>query len=203
MSYVFQQLAKKATAAGINLATPARIAAAKQWFRDAASQISSVNPNKMLSSADPFTSFQAIGPNSIGKMYFFLYDAKTKDKLPYWDRFPLIFPIELYNNGFLGINFHYISPIFRAKLMDSLYTIANNKNYDNTMVLNISYQTLKSYARHRYFRPCVKRYLNSHVRSKFMYINPARWDQALFLPAERFQKKAKQYVWNESISQFV
>jgi len=27
-----------------------------------------------------------------GGMYMFLYDPKTKAKLPYFDRFPLIFP---------------------------------------------------------------------------------------------------------------
>ena len=42
----------------------------------------------------------------IGRMYFFYYDAKNKDKLPQWDRFPLVLPIERYGNGFLGLNLH-------------------------------------------------------------------------------------------------
>ena len=35
---------------------------------------------------------------AIGKMYFFFYDPKHKDKLPVYDRFPMVFPIERYSN---------------------------------------------------------------------------------------------------------
>ena len=41
-----------------------------------------------------------------GKMNMFFYDPKHKKKLPYYDTFPLVLPIERYNDGFLGINFH-------------------------------------------------------------------------------------------------
>ena len=45
----------------------------------------------------------------IGKMYFFFYDPKHKDKLPIYDKFPLFFPIEIYPDGFLGLKLHYLS----------------------------------------------------------------------------------------------
>ena len=32
----------------------------------------------------------------IGGLYFFYYDAKYADKLPYWDAFPLVMPLERY-----------------------------------------------------------------------------------------------------------
>ena len=32
----------------------------------------------------------------VGKMYFYFYDPKTKDTMPYYDRFPLVIPIEMY-----------------------------------------------------------------------------------------------------------
>jgi hypothetical protein len=51
------------------------------------------------------------------------------------------------------------------------------------------------------FEPCVKKYLYSHVRSKFMYIYPSEWDIALMLPTEQFRKANKQRVWNESKKQ--
>ena len=38
----------------------------------------------------------------------FFYDAKTQDKLPYWDYFPLCIPIKKYKNGFMGLNLHYL-----------------------------------------------------------------------------------------------
>ena len=46
---------------------------------------------------------------SAGRMSMFIYDPKLKDKLPYYDTFPLVLPIETYSNGFLGINLHYLS----------------------------------------------------------------------------------------------
>ena len=45
----------------------------------------------------------------IGRMYFFWYDPKLKDVLPVYDRFPMVFPIERYSDGFLGLNLHYLA----------------------------------------------------------------------------------------------
>lgn len=137
----------------------------------------------------------------------FFYDAKHKKTLPYWDKFPLVFPLDFWQandgtNRMLGINLHYLPPVFRAKLMDALYTTANNKKFDKTTQLRISYQILKSASKFRYFKPCVKEYILERVASPFMYVNPKRWDMALLLPTERFQKKSKQYVWNDSVRQF-
>ena len=43
-----------------------------------------------------------------GVMNLFGYDPKHKATLPYYDRFPLIFPIEPAKGGFYGCNFHYL-----------------------------------------------------------------------------------------------
>jgi hypothetical protein len=58
----------------------------------------------------------------------------------------------MYADGFLGINLHYISPLLRAKLMDALYSTINNKNYNDTTSLQISYDILKSAAQFRLFK---------------------------------------------------
>jgi hypothetical protein len=39
-----------------------------------------------------------------GKMAAYFYDPKYKMQLPYYDRFPMILCIKMYQNGFLGIN---------------------------------------------------------------------------------------------------
>ena len=56
----------------------------------------------------------------IGRLYLFQYDAKWKDILPYWDVWPLIFPFDYADNGFYGINLHYLPPNARAALMIKL-----------------------------------------------------------------------------------
>ena len=41
-----------------------------------------------------------------GKLNMFFYDPKHKKTLPYYDTFPLVLPLETYNDGFLGLNLH-------------------------------------------------------------------------------------------------
>jgi len=41
-----------------------------------------------------------------GMLIAFEYSAKTGDKLPYWDRFPLVLVTKITRHGWFGINFH-------------------------------------------------------------------------------------------------
>jgi len=134
----------------------------------------------------------------IGNMYFFFYDAKHKKTLPYWDRFPLIFPLELYDDGFLGINLHYLDRNLRIRLFDKLLDFKNNNNFDDTTKLKLSYALLASVAKFPEVRPCIKRYLASHVKSEFLRVHASEWEIALFLPVEMFQKQSAEFVWADS-----
>jgi hypothetical protein len=193
-SYIFQQLAEKGRADGID--DQVRQKDTRTWFRTAAQQVRSVNTARMMN--DEKSSIGKIRNTDIGKMVMFFYDPKTKKDLPYYDTFPLIFPLTFYNDGFLGINLHYLPPVLRAKLMNALYQTINNRKYDDTTKLKISYDILNNAAKYRFFRPCVKRYLWNHVRSQFLVIEPRMWDAALMLPTERFKKDTKQNVWLDS-----
>ena len=64
-----------------------------------------------------------------GRMYMFFYNAKWKDKLPYWDRFPCTIILETYQNGFLGLNLHYIPPRLRALFLDEAFEYVKAKYY--------------------------------------------------------------------------
>lgn len=197
VAYTFEKMAKTNK---VNQVGSQQTNEAKAWYRNAAKNLGSITPSNIAADKDKFTT--KIGSYSIGRMYMFHYDAKHKATLPYWDQFPLVFPIELYNDGFLGINLHYISPIVRAKLMTALYETANNKNYDDTTRLKINYEILRSASQFKYFKPCVKRYLFSHVRSRYMYIGPTEWDVTIMLPTEQFVGATKSKVFKESSRQF-
>ena len=93
---------------------------------------------------------------------------------------------------------HYLPPQLRARLMDALYPLVTNRKYDETTRLRLTYDILNSAAKYRFFKPTIKKYLNNHVRSRFILINANQWDMALFLPTERFVKKNKNFVWRES-----
>lgn len=132
-----------------------------------------------------------------GYMYMFVYDAKHKDTLPYYDRFPLVFPFSVQSDGFTGINMHYLPHILRARLMDALYNLTTNNKFDEKTRLRMSYDILNASSRYKMFAPCVKRYLYSHLKTRFLLVPSNEWDVALFLPLERFNVN-KRTVFNDS-----
>lgn len=200
MAAIFDEILLKGIRAG---QVPARSAAAREWYREQAKGISRVARNKsqserLIKELKSDTERRQDDRFRMGSMYLFSYDPKHKDTLPYYDRFPLIFPINKAKGGFLGINMHYLPPILRAKLMDQLYTVLNNKNFDETTKLTASYKILNSAAKFKEFRPCIKHYLNAHVQTKPAYINPTEWDIALFLPTQRFVGATATQVYADS-----
>jgi len=172
-----------------------RSVAANEWLREQAQGVRTVSNPKTLVTTQSDRLVTAI---SVGRMYLFMYDPKMKEDLPYYDRFPLIFPFRRVRGGFYGINLHYLPHILRARLMDNLYSLANNKANDDTTKLRLSYQLLNASAKYRFFQPCVKHYLNNHVKSRFLWVPSQQWETALFLPLERFVGATKQQVWRDS-----
>jgi hypothetical protein len=173
---------------------PARSSTARQWFRDKASSLGKVSESNILRDDKSRLKNTSV----VGNMYFFMYDPKHKKTLPYYDSFPLIFPVDKTQDGFYGLNFHYLPLPLRAQLMDQLYTVASNDKYDDTTKLKLSYGILKGAEKFSMFKPTFKRYLTAHVRSRFVKIHPTEWDIALFLGAEQFVGASKTKVWAES-----
>ena len=191
MAILFDEILTKGVRAG---QIPARESKARDWYRDTAQAYRRVNENQLMRGDRERLTARPL----IGQMYLFNYDAKHKAKLPYFDRFPLVFPFKKVKGGFYGINLHYLPLTYRAKLMDALYDATNNNRYDESTRLRISYDILNQASRFRYFKPCVKHYLTPQLRSRFLYIYPSEWDIALFLPLERFQGASKSTVFADS-----
>ena len=140
--------------------------------------------------------------STIGKMYFYFYDPKTKDTLPYYDKFPLVIPIESYRDGFLGLNLHYIHPKQRLILLDKLSETATNNNFDSKTKLRVSYSYLAGASRAFEATPCIKRYLYSHIQSRFLEISADEWDIAAMLPVETFVGATTSKVYADSRKKF-
>lgn len=191
MAKVFDEILNKGVRTG---QIPAREQKAREWYRDAATKYGSVSETSLLRGDRDRLSSRPI----IGNMYFFTYDAKHKKTLPYYDQFPLIFPYKKVKGGFMGINLHYLPLTHRAQLMDALYDLTTNKRYDETTKLALSYGILDGASKFKNFKPCVKHYLTSQLRSRFVYVYPSEWDIAMFLPLERFQGARKTKVWADS-----
>jgi hypothetical protein len=180
---------------------PARTQTAREWYRKQANTKDgkAITQETITKASGPGRSRARLtGEGYIGEMYFFQYDPKGKETLPYYDRFPLIFPINKAKGGFIGLNMHYLPPQLRAQLMDALYTLASDDKYNEDTRLELSYEVLAKASQFRNFKPCVKRYLTKHVRSRFIKIEASEWDIALFLPVSQFEKQGVRRVWADS-----
>lgn len=166
--------------------------AALDWFREKASN-RRLSGETLLTGADyrdNMTNFLIPG-----SMFLFKYDAKYKETLPYWDMYPLIFPLEVDAKGFLGMNLHYLPPSMRASLFGNLTRFKSNQQNQD---LKISYSILTKYSSMSFMKPCIKRYLYSHVKSRFLYIEPDEWPIAIFLPLQKFQNASSGKVYADS-----
>ena len=160
-----------------------------QWFRDKIKEFGTPK------SADLIRDGKRTSKPTFGILNMFVYDPKLKDKLPYYDTFPLVLPIEEYKNGFLGINLHYLSMPMRLRLLDRLVDYSNNNKFDESTRLRVDYSKLK---RVNLIKPCLKRYLAGQVKSKFRKVEADEFMIATLLPVQRFKKQSDSHVFAKS-----
>mgnify|MGYP000297755581 FL=1 len=160
-----------------------------QWFRDKIKEFGTPK------SADLIRDGKRTSTPTFGLLNMFVYDPKLKDKLPYYDTFPLVLPIEEYNNGFLGINLHYLSMPMRIRLLDRLMDYSNNDKFDKTTKLRTNYSNLKKVD---LIKPCLKRYLAGNVKTKFRKVEADEFIVATLLPVQRFKKQSDSHVFAKS-----
>ena len=147
-----------------------------QWYRNRIKELGTPSQAQLIRDG------KITGRVNFGALNMFIYDPKLKNKLPYYDTFPLVLPIERYRDGFLGINFHYLPYALRARLLSRLDPNAN-------------YSALKNV---RLVKPTLKRYLNSNVRSRFRKLEEEDFMTAIMLPVQRFKKSSESKVWSDS-----
>ena len=117
-----------------------------------------------------------------GVMNLFGYDPKHKAKLPYYDIFPLIFPLEPAKGGFIGLNFHYLPYGARVAFLRSLANTTTDKKFDKKTRYRINWRN------NAFMRKTAKHYLFNHVRTSFLNITAEEMAIAIFLPVARFKK---------------
>lgn len=189
MASLFQNLELEAFKAGITPRTKQSMA----WFRKKAQQL---RPNRNNLMKDDELLLR--NRTAVGKMYMYFYDPKYKKTLPYYDRFPLTIIVGPAPNGFYGLNLHYLPPDLRARFLDNLLDTLNNEKYDETTKFRISYDMLQRASKLRAFKPCFKRYLTKHVRSRFAMVQAPEWEIATFLPTADFEKASKTTIYRDS-----
>jgi len=141
------------------------------------------------------------GRFKLGQLYYFYYDPKGKDDLPYYDRFPLVLTLEKYQDGFLGLNLHYLPIKYRVAFIGKLMQYAVPGKDDEIKRLRVTYDILVASKRLREFRPCIKRYLTPHIKSKLLAVQPDEWDTAIMLPVHQFKGAKPETVWKDSVEE--
>jgi hypothetical protein len=135
-------------------------------------------------------------------MNFFMYSPKYKDNrnvLPYYDRFPLILPITPIgganlSDGFMGLNFHYLSVPMRVKLLNVMAEYANGP-MDEATRIKLTWNRIK---RNKMVQPTIKRYLMDHVKPPFRIINADEMMVAVLLPVQKFVHATEGKVYADS-----
>jgi hypothetical protein len=140
------------------------------------------------------------GQFQMGGLYQFFYDPLTKADLPYYDIFPLVIPLKRDADGFIGLNLHYLPPRYRAVFMDKLMNFAITNENNEPKRLRVTYDILTATKNFKEFRPCLKHYLNSQIKSKILTIQPPEWEVALFLPTAVFKGAPVSKVYVESVA---
>ena len=152
-----------------------------QWFQRNVRDIRRTPSSLMKENQNFVTRFE------LGKMYMYMYDPKGKNKLPYYDYFPITICLKRYASGFMGIILHYLSPKYRALLMDGLYEYY--KEIEGNSYFQIRYPTVKSVSRLRWAKPCIKQYQYGYLDSRIVEVLPEHMDMAVMLPSQRFRSK--------------
>ena len=132
----------------------------------------------------------AQGPRRVsqvyGSMYNFEYDPKTKATLPYYDRFPLVLPLERIPGGFAGINFHYLRPVARFSLLERLQRFSTRgREITSRNSFDVSYDRVKNIP---LVKNTIKKYLFNNVRSSFLRIDYDKAALSVYLPVAQFRK---------------
>ncbi len=136
-----------------------------------------------------------IGRPSAGRLNMFLYNPKTKKRLPYYDVFPLVLPLDTIRGGFIGCNFHYLPPALRLRFLESLQAYQTAPDLKKRTKFSVSYDQLKG---NRYTKPTIKKYLYSQAQSQFLRININEAALAVLLPVAQFRKDSNRTVFKDS-----
>lgn len=157
-----------------------------RWFKD---RIKSSLRGKTVSRPTP------------GSVYAYIYDAKHKDTLEYWDRFPLIIFLGMSRTKhgvqlMHGLNLHYIPPRARQEFLEQLLIFANTKTITSKTRLNIDWSRVKSF---KGAEKMIKAYLPGQIKGKMTEIDPNDWANVVYLPLQSFQSKGNRFsvrkVW--------
>ena len=160
------------------------------WYRSQVNKIASGTTAQQL-----FRQGKLARRPSVGRLNLFGYNPKLRKTLPYYDVFPLVLPLEAFAGGFIGMNFHYLPPLLRMRLLERMQATATDRDFDKDTKFDVTYNDVKKLS---IVKPTIKKYLYSYVQTGFLRINADEAATAIFLPVQRFKKASEAKVYADS-----
>ena len=160
------------------------------WYRSQVNRIASGKTAGQL-----FREGKLQARPSVGRLNLFGYNPKLRAKLPYYDIFPLVLPLEPTKGGFMGMNFHYLPPLLRFRLLERMQARASDRRFDSNTKFEVNYDDVKSI---KIVKPTIKKYLYAYVQTGFLRINADDAAVAIYLPVQRFKKAPEATVYADS-----
>ena len=160
------------------------------WYRSQVNRIASGTTAQQL-----FRQGKLARRPSVGRLNLFGYNPKLRKTLPYYDVFPLVLPLEAFSGGVIGMNFHYLPPLLRMRLLERMQAKATDKRFDKNRKFDVTYDDVKNLG---IVKPTIKKYLYSYAQTGFLRINADEAATAIFLPVQRFKKASEAKVYSDS-----
>ena len=160
------------------------------WYRSQVNRIASGKTAGQL-----FREGKLQARPSVGRLNLFGYNPKLRAKLPYYDIFPLVLPLEPTKGGFMGMNFHYLPPLLRFRLLERMQARASDRRFDSNTKFEVNYDDVKAI---KLVKPTIKKYLYAYCQTGFLRINADDAAIAIYLPVQRFKKASDAVVYSDS-----
>ena len=160
------------------------------WYRSQVNRIASGKTAGQL-----FREGKLQARPSVGRLNLFGYNPKLRAKLPYYDIFPLVLPLEPIKGGFMGMNFHYLPPLLRFRLLERMQARASDRRFDSKTRFEVAYDDVKNI---KIVKPTINKYLYAYCQTGFLRINADDAAIAIYLPVQRFKKAPEATVYADS-----
>jgi hypothetical protein len=130
-----------------------------------------------------------------GNMVMFAYNAK--DKYSAYDANPIILVLRRSKKYILGLNWHWMPPKLREKVMDGIMK-QNKKNIKKGLPITVNYQMIKRLIRG--LGPVVRLYINKRISPKGVVVPSYQYYKVIHLRSEHFIGISSKAAWAAAVA---
>lgn len=169
---------------------------AQKWFDEKIRGISPIGAKAFIRESGARAS-ATVRP---GNLYAFMYMPIGAATLPYYDTFPLVFPLSSTKDTFFGLNMHYLPYPTRFAVFKELVKIGGVPGLTDAKRMSLKWEMIAGVSKLAPLQACIKQYRFDAVGSPFMEIKQQDWATAMLLPTQSFKKSSASTVWKDTLT---